>query len=314
MADVFISYSKAHADITRSLAKDIEAQGLSVWWDTEMVQGESFRRRILEEIKAAKAVVVVWTPESIRSDYVHSEAERGRIAGKLIQLKTADVEPHDLPPPFDTSHAADVADRGALMAGLARFGLLPDYTPDPSAPLPIYGASRSRGWLGWRPTALIATGIMALVALGIGLTNLSRAPDAARPEASEAAAATAARKVLVQLGSGIPDSSVFAADVRLGKRGLMNRVEAVTELRKVQAVYPKIVCRIDGPLTPVTNSGQNRTSTRMKFLTACDMTDKSGVVSTQRVPLEVETTPDGDGTHRVSGLWQPEAQLFWQAR
>jgi hypothetical protein len=57
---------------------------------------------------------VIWTSDSVHSDYVVSEAERARVAGKLIQLRTADVEPTDLPPPFDTSHMSLVEDRKAI--------------------------------------------------------------------------------------------------------------------------------------------------------------------------------------------------------
>jgi hypothetical protein len=37
MADVFISYAKADADPTIALARDLEASGLSVWWDTSLL-------------------------------------------------------------------------------------------------------------------------------------------------------------------------------------------------------------------------------------------------------------------------------------
>jgi len=98
MADVFISYSKQAVAVTRKLAKDLEEKGVTVWWDTELVAGERFRQRIQEELKACRAAIVIWTPESVHSDYVHSEAERARIARKLIQVRTADIEPGDLPP------------------------------------------------------------------------------------------------------------------------------------------------------------------------------------------------------------------------
>ena len=105
MADVFISYSKSHTETTRNLARELEGKGVTVWWDTELLAGESFRERIMQEIKACKAAIVIWTPDSVHSDYVLSEAERARVARKLIQLRTPDLEPDELPPPFDTMHA-----------------------------------------------------------------------------------------------------------------------------------------------------------------------------------------------------------------
>jgi hypothetical protein len=308
MADVFISYSKAHAELTRALAKDLEAKGLTVWWDTEMVPGESFRQRIQEELKAARAVIVIWTPESIHSDYVLSEAERARIAGKLIQVRTDAVEPHDLPPPFDTSHVAMVDDRNAIYGGLARFGLLPGFKPDANQPLPIYGAGRSKapGSEGRLPIA-----IAVLAAVGV-LTAAYRASSPPAPSSPEAQIDGITKTVLSQLSSGVPDSSLFAADVRLGRRGLMSKVDAVAELRKVQADYRKITCRIEGRPEAVTVSGASRTSARTKIMSVCDLVDKAGATRTERIPLEVETVPDADGTLKVAGLWQPEKQLFWQ--
>jgi hypothetical protein len=58
MADVFISYSKPYVEITRDLAKE----GVTVWWDTELLAGESFRQRIIQELHDCKAAIVIWTP------------------------------------------------------------------------------------------------------------------------------------------------------------------------------------------------------------------------------------------------------------
>src|SRR5262249_10073325 len=93
MADIFISYSKPHVELTRDLASDLEAKGLTVWWDTDLLAGESFRQRIIQELHDCTAAIVIWTPQSVSSDYVISEAERARKAGKLIQIRTEEVEP-----------------------------------------------------------------------------------------------------------------------------------------------------------------------------------------------------------------------------
>ena len=74
MADVFISYSKSHAVVTQRLARELEGLGLSVWWDTELVAGESYRLRIQQEINAARAAIVIWTPQSVQSEFVISES------------------------------------------------------------------------------------------------------------------------------------------------------------------------------------------------------------------------------------------------
>ena len=44
MADIFLSYSSKHRDLTGALAQALEAEGLSVWWDTELEAYAIFRR------------------------------------------------------------------------------------------------------------------------------------------------------------------------------------------------------------------------------------------------------------------------------
>ena len=53
---------------------------------------------IQEQVGAAKAVVVIWSDEAVKSQWVRSEANRGRETGKLVQF-TIDRAP--LPMPFD---------------------------------------------------------------------------------------------------------------------------------------------------------------------------------------------------------------------
>jgi adenylate cyclase len=101
MADVFISYSKVEPQLTEDLAKELEQRGLSVWWDTKLIPGEAFYKTIVAELQRAKAVVVIWTPSSVNSDWVYSEASRARDLHKLVQLRSSDLSPDKAPPPFE---------------------------------------------------------------------------------------------------------------------------------------------------------------------------------------------------------------------
>ncbi len=107
----------------------LQANGHSVWWDTSLQSGEAFRDAINRELDAADAVVVIWTPQSVKSEWVLSEAETGRRLKKLVTLRTRDVEPWQFPRPFDTLHTLFVDDHVAILTDLARFGL-----GSPSAP------------------------------------------------------------------------------------------------------------------------------------------------------------------------------------
>jgi tetratricopeptide (TPR) repeat protein len=128
VADVFISYSKQHSGPTYELAAVLEARGYSIWWDTSLIAGADFTESILRELDEALAVVVIWTPASIKSAWVISEAERGRRAKKLIPLRLPEVSFDELPPPFNTLHTDLVDDLERLEQSLTTLGVLPAHT------------------------------------------------------------------------------------------------------------------------------------------------------------------------------------------
>jgi hypothetical protein len=71
------------------------------------------------------AVVVIWTPASVKSDWVRSETERGRRAKKLIPLRVPEVAFDDFPPPFNALHTDRVDDIERLEQSLNNLGVLP---------------------------------------------------------------------------------------------------------------------------------------------------------------------------------------------
>jgi hypothetical protein len=89
MADVFLSY--AHQDIKRAegLAGLLEDAGLTVWWDRRMVAGDKIHDVIDKQIEKAKAVIVLWSPISVKSDWVRGEAQTAHELGKLVPIKIA---------------------------------------------------------------------------------------------------------------------------------------------------------------------------------------------------------------------------------
>jgi hypothetical protein len=104
MADVFLSYGRADHDIARAIAEQLQADGRTVWWDAEATPGASFREEIARQLDDAKFVIVLWTPNSVRSQWVISEAQRALIQKKLIPVRTSDVDIHEIPQPFDILH------------------------------------------------------------------------------------------------------------------------------------------------------------------------------------------------------------------
>ena len=101
------------------MAQGLRALGYDVWLDEALPAHRVFEKVIKEHLSAAKAVVVIWSAEAAKSDWVRSEANRAREARKLVQL-TIDDAP--LPMPFDQIHCADMKGwtGDAELGGLAK--------------------------------------------------------------------------------------------------------------------------------------------------------------------------------------------------
>jgi hypothetical protein len=124
MADVFISYAKAEAELTIALARNLEVSGLSVWWDTSLLPDDThFPETIRQEISNARAAVVIWTPSSVKSRWVYAEAKMADEQQKLIQLRTAELDLGSIPLPFNAGQIGLVTDQNALFRALRRKGV-----------------------------------------------------------------------------------------------------------------------------------------------------------------------------------------------
>jgi hypothetical protein len=126
MADIFISYSRDYRALTEALAEHLQARGYTVWWDTSLLLGQPFHEEIRRELDAAKVAIVIWSPAAVKSDWVISEARRAREQGKLITVRSADLNLGDIPPPFDVLHTDLVDDIERVDAAIAKLGGLPN--------------------------------------------------------------------------------------------------------------------------------------------------------------------------------------------
>ena len=118
MANIFISYSKQDQSEARLLAAFLEAEGYSVWWDTSLLSGDNFRQIIMEELAKARAAIVIWTENSVSSDWVMSEAGRAHADQKLIPVKARGLEYADIPPPFDNQHTENLDAHENILAAV----------------------------------------------------------------------------------------------------------------------------------------------------------------------------------------------------
>src|SRR5688572_12919344 len=105
MADIFVSYSRKDVSFARALAAALSAHGWSVWWDRHIPAGRTFDEVIAEALAAARCVIVVWSKDSVTSDWVREEADEGRRREILIPVLIDDVRP---PLGFGRIQAADL--------------------------------------------------------------------------------------------------------------------------------------------------------------------------------------------------------------
>lgn len=106
MASVFISYAREDRQTAQALAKLIEAQGLDVWWDRELVPGEAYADIIEGELDQAMAVIVLWSQHSRNSYWVRDEAAVGRDRNRLVPIQLDEKLP---PLGFRQIHTADLS-------------------------------------------------------------------------------------------------------------------------------------------------------------------------------------------------------------
>jgi adenylate cyclase len=106
MSEIFISYASSTAAEAQAVAEALRGLGYGVWRDDELPAHRGYADVIEERLTAAKAVVVIWSAEAVKSEWVQSEADQARAAHKLVQLT---LDGAKLPMPFDRIQCADLA-------------------------------------------------------------------------------------------------------------------------------------------------------------------------------------------------------------
>ncbi|HEY6661970.1 MAG TPA: TIR domain-containing protein, partial [Sphingomicrobium sp.] len=105
MSDIFVSYARTDEPQAKRVAEALRSQGYAVWRDDELPAHRAYADVIEERLKAAKAVVVLWSADAAKSQWVRAEAEAGRTAGTLVQATLDGTVP---PLPFNQIQCADL--------------------------------------------------------------------------------------------------------------------------------------------------------------------------------------------------------------
>jgi TolB-like protein/Tfp pilus assembly protein PilF len=227
---VFLSYSRADQAQARVLAQELEEAGLQVWWDTLIEGGAAFAKTIDAALAASDAVIVLWSANSVASDWVLDEAARGRDLKKLVPLSIDGTEPplgfrqyQSITLPSSSDHVDAAAMQAVLRAVLPLAGreVVPRAATRVLAPARINSSRRGlligggavavaaatglvgwrRGWFGGAPAVGSSVAVLPF-------ENLSGNPDQVyfSDGLSEEVRATLARnrklKVMAQASSG----------------------------------------------------------------------------------------------------------------
>ena len=105
MADVFVSYARPQERQAAQVADALRAAGYDVWRDDQLPAHRTYGEVIEERLASAKAVLVLWSSDAFKSQWVRAEADIAREAGTLVQV-TIDGK---LPPlPFNQIQCADL--------------------------------------------------------------------------------------------------------------------------------------------------------------------------------------------------------------
>ena len=107
MSVIFISYARSGELQAEQVEQALRAAGYSVWRDAQLPAHETYADVIEERLKAAKAVVVLWSSEAKKSQWVRAEADAAREAMKLVQSSIDGTVP---PMPFNQIQCANLQD------------------------------------------------------------------------------------------------------------------------------------------------------------------------------------------------------------
>ena len=185
MVDVVISYGREQEPMAANVARALEADGYSVWWDHDIPAHKAYATLIEEKFQAAKAVIVIWSPAAVKSEWVRAEADLARSQQKLIQVAVEGTIP---PLPFSQiQFAALQAWDGtpdhpewrrvrASLKTLCGEGAepRPQPTPPPAPPRPNPPTARRR-------STVLAAVIGGLVAAAVALMVARQQPQAPAP-------------------------------------------------------------------------------------------------------------------------------------
>jgi hypothetical protein len=92
--DIFLSYSRHDSTTAESLATALSKTGWSIWIDRSAIEvGDAYDTQIEEALAQTRAVVVLWSKESVKSRWVRAEAAYALSNRKLLPVSLDGCSP-----------------------------------------------------------------------------------------------------------------------------------------------------------------------------------------------------------------------------
>jgi adenylate cyclase len=107
MSNVFVSYARSSEPVARHIGELLRSAGHVVWRDDQLPAHMPFAEVIEAQLRAANAVIVVWSADALKSQWVRAEADLAFGAGTLVQMSIDGTLP---PLPFNQIQCAQLTD------------------------------------------------------------------------------------------------------------------------------------------------------------------------------------------------------------
>ncbi|MDX2138555.1 MAG: toll/interleukin-1 receptor domain-containing protein [Chloroflexota bacterium] len=140
MAHIFVSYSRKDKDYARKLVDHLLALGFDVWFDEHIEYGSNWEQAIQRAIDTCAAFIVVMSPASADSEWVHNESAHAADRSKAIYPLLLDGEAFLR---FKTTQYVDV--RGGVLPSDEFIAKLAEHAPRASHFGKRYGSAESGG-------------------------------------------------------------------------------------------------------------------------------------------------------------------------
>ena len=76
--EIFLSYARSSEPHAMRIADALRNSGYDVWWDEDLPAHRAYGDVIEERLKAARAVLVLWSADATKSEWVRAEADAAR--------------------------------------------------------------------------------------------------------------------------------------------------------------------------------------------------------------------------------------------